>query len=66
MPTWWSAFVGGTPAEGLYADDAAIVNVGFSLGKELIITDKLTFPVKGSLVSNPEAEDIFLVMKVTF
>lgn len=62
----WSAFVGGTPAEGLYADNAAIVNVGFSLTNELIINDKLTLPVEGSLISNPEAEDVFLVMKVTF
>lgn len=61
-----SAFVGGTPTEGLYAADAAIVNVGFMLANELIINDKFTIPVKGSLISNPEAEDIFLVMKVSF
>lgn len=61
-----SGFVGGTPAEGLYAADAGLVNVGFSLGKSITINEQISLPVEASLVSNPEAEDIFFVLKASF
>jgi hypothetical protein len=59
-------FIGGTPAEGLYANEAAIVNAGFSASKDLKVTDSFSIPISASLVSNPKAEDIFLVFKITF
>ena len=59
-------FIGGTTGEGLYSDKAAIVNAGFSASKELKISQSYSLPISASLVSNPKAEDIFLIFKMTF
>lgn len=59
-------FAGGTIAEGLYADKAALVHTGISLSKEIKFTDAFSLPVSATLSSNPKAEDIFLVFKATF
>ncbi|MFO7940896.1 MAG: hypothetical protein R6U66_14200 [Bacteroidales bacterium] len=59
-----SFFIGGTPAEGLYAQEAGIVNLGCSVGKQLDFGN-LQIPVAFELISNPKAEDIFFVCKVT-
>ncbi len=61
----FSLFAGGTPAEGLYASKAALVNLGVSASKSVEINKKISIPVSMSLVSNPEAEDIFFIVKVT-
>jgi len=58
-------FAGATPAEGLYASEAAIVNLGLSAGKSIQINENISIPVSMSLVSNPKAEDIFIIIKVT-
>ncbi|MEA3504218.1 MAG: TorF family putative porin [Bacteroidota bacterium] len=60
----FSFFVGGTPNKGLYASDAAIVNIGCSASKTISI-DNYKIPIEASLISNPEAENIFLVLKTT-
>lgn len=57
-------FVGGTPAEGLYAQKTGIVNLGCSVARELDF-GKLQIPVAFELISNPTAEDIFFICKVT-
>ncbi len=58
-------FVGGTPANGLYNTGANIVNVGFSLNKDIKISDNFTLPVKATFVVNPTKEDVFFVVGVT-
>ncbi|MBI9055241.1 MAG: hypothetical protein JEY96_15565 [Bacteroidales bacterium] len=53
--------------EGFYGQrSAGIINLGFSLAKELKITDNYSLPVFGSLITNPEAENIFMVFGVSF
>lgn len=58
-------FVGGTVAEGYYADEAAIVNVGLTASKEIPITQKFSIPISGSFIINPHARDVFLVLSLT-
>ena len=62
----FNLFLGGTPSEGLYASEAAIVNAGISISKNIKITDAYNLPLSASLISNPNAEDIFLTFKITF
>ena len=53
--------------EGFYGQRAAgIINLGFSLSKEVKITDNYSLPVFGSLITNPEAQNIFMVFGVSF
>jgi hypothetical protein len=53
--------------EGFYGQrSAGIINLGFSLAKELKITDHYSLPVFGSIITNPEAENIFMVFGVSF
>jgi len=61
-----SYFMGGTVAEGFYAEKAAIVNVGFKASRELEFSEKVSVPVAASLILNPEAQDIFFVFSLTF
>lgn len=42
-----------------------IVNLGFTLSKDIQITEKFALPVFGSLITNPEAENIFLVFGIS-
>ena len=52
---------------GFYGQRAAgIIKLGLSLSKEIKITDSFSLPVFGSLISNPEAENIFMVLGVSF
>ncbi|BDX39525.1 hypothetical protein CYCD_28800 [Tenuifilaceae bacterium CYCD] len=58
-------FIGGTFNEGLYNDEANIVNVGFKTSKEIEITDKFKLPVSATFAVNPAKEDIFFVVGIT-
>lgn len=58
-------FIGGTFNEGLYNDEANIVNVGFKTTKEIEITDKFKLPVSATFALNPAKEDIFFVVGIT-
>ncbi len=58
-------FAGGTPAKGLYAQKAALVNIGLGLSHELVINDSFKIPVFATFVINPSAQDIFLVFGIT-
>jgi len=68
-----NAFLGYTPTKpdlengmpGYYGDDAGIINLGISAEKEIKITDHFCLPLKASLITNPQAENIFLVVGVT-
>jgi hypothetical protein len=52
---------------GFYGQEAAgIINLGFSLSKEIKITDSYSLPVSGSIITNPEAENIFMVFGISF
>jgi hypothetical protein len=59
-------FLGGTPRSGYYSDKAAIVNAGVTASHNLKITDSFSMPVYTSFVVNPDANDVFLVLGLTF
>lgn len=48
-----------------YGDKPGIINLGVSARKEIPVTEKFSFPVQASLVTNPMAESIFLVFSVS-
>jgi hypothetical protein len=56
-----SAGIGGTPGEGLYADQASVVNISLKASKEIKITDSFSLPVFGQIILNPNQEDVFFV-----
>lgn len=58
--------LGATPSEGLYADDAGLVNAGFTAHKEIKITEHFSIPSTFSLMANPSAEKVFFVAGFTF
>jgi hypothetical protein len=62
----FNTFIGGTTGKGYYAGGPAIVNVGISFVRYFKINEKLSLPLSGSLVLNPDTEDIFLIVKITF
>lgn len=62
-----SAFVGFTPAKGIYSEyDYSVMNIGFNTSKEIEITDKYKLPLKATFAVNPAAERVFLVVGFTF
>lgn len=65
----YSVFAGFTTGKGIYlpdgADGLSFVNVGFSVSKEIPITEKFSLPVSSALIFNPQAENIFLVFGIS-
>ena len=59
-------FGGGTPRKGYYAGKAAVTNVGVTLSKDIEVTDKFSIPCKGSFIVNPDTQNVFLVLSVSF
>jgi len=47
---------------GFYADSLGVVNLGISVVKKIKISNSFTIPFSGSLIANPEAEKIFMVI----
>ncbi len=54
-------FIGVTPYKGYYANSFNIVNAGFSIEQNLIITENFQIPVFGKLHLNPFKESIHFV-----
>lgn len=59
-------FVGFTPQEGLYGSEMGIVNVGITGYRSIQITDKYSLPVKASIITNPQIENIYFAFGITF
>jgi hypothetical protein len=61
----YSIFCGATTGEGIYltpeADGFSVVNVGLGVSKDIKITEHWSLPVFGQLITNPQAQNIFLV-----
>ncbi|MEZ4999176.1 MAG: hypothetical protein R2744_03295 [Bacteroidales bacterium] len=56
----------GEPA-GFYGQESAgLINLGLTLSREIGISDSYSLPVSGSLISNPEAGNIFMVFGISF
>lgn len=60
--------IGGTASESYFlgSDDAAIINTGISLAKEIRITDKYSLPISFSFTVNPHTESIYSVFGISF
>lgn len=53
--------------EGFYKNENnGVINVGFTLSKELKITDKFSVPIQSSFIVNPESENVFMTFGMTF
>ena len=61
-----SAFVGATANKGYYAEKPAVVNTGLSLERPIAVSDSFSFNLNTSFIVNPRAEDVFLVVGLTF
>lgn len=51
---------------GFYGDKVGIVNLGLSTSKEISITNSFKLPLTVSLITNPQAEKIYLVAGFSF
>ena len=60
----FSAEVGMTFWEGLYADKMNVVNIGLSMAKKIKITDNIVIPVSGKLIFNPYLQKSHFVFAV--
>ena len=59
-------FVGGIPfGSPWYGPYGGIVNAGVTLSKTITITKDFSLPVYGSVITNPQAESVFLVFGIT-
>jgi uncharacterized protein (TIGR02001 family) len=59
-------FVGA--GDGWHSGDGefALVNVGISTSKEIVITDTFTIPLSGAVILNPDSEQFYIVVGVSF
>lgn len=53
-------FAGITPFSGYYADRFAIINAGIGLSKSLILSSRLSIPLRMMLISNPYQTNYFI------
>ena len=71
--TGCSAYIGFTPNNpdrskgetGFYGPSAGVINLGITATREIKITDTFSLPVNASLITNPQAENIFLVFGIS-
>jgi len=59
-------FMGFTPDEGFYGTSAGIVNLGLTAYRKIKITDRFELPLKASLITNPQTENIYFIVGVSF
>jgi hypothetical protein len=60
-------FVGGIPfGSAWYGPYAGIVNAGVTVSKQIRITKDYSLPVFGSVITNPQAESVFMVFGISF
>jgi hypothetical protein len=68
-----SAFMGFTPDKpdidkgetGYYGNGPGVINLGITASKSIRITDTFSLPVSTSIITNPQAENIFLVFGIS-
>jgi len=61
-----SSFVGITPDKGYYSEQFDVVNAGFTVARDIEITDRFSLPIYGSFIVNPSTENVFMVMGLAF
>lgn len=58
-------FVGAASAHSIYGEKAGLVNVGVGAYKDLVFSDKFTLPLFCRFITNPQAENIHLVVGIS-
>ncbi len=59
-------FVGGIPfGSGWYGPCGGVVNAGLTVSKSIVISKDYSLPVFGSVITNPQAQSIFLVFGIS-
>lgn len=53
-------------AEGWYGDSGGVINLGVSLSKNIKFSENIELPAFSSLIFNPEAGNIFMVIGISF
>ena len=53
---------------GIYTTDQNfnVVNLGITASKEIPVTDRYSIPISASLITNPEAQKVYLVFGISF
>lgn len=52
---------------GFYGNKTSgVINLGLKVSKSIQISDKFALPVQASIITNPEAENIFMVFGISF
>ena len=51
---------------GFYGNSPGVINIGVTALKEIQITEKFALPITASLITNPQAEKVFLVVGFSF
>ncbi len=61
-----SLFVGGGDGWHTSTGDFALTNIGLSVSKELEISETFSLPLSGAVILNPETEQFYVVVGVSF
>ncbi|MEX2369504.1 MAG: TorF family putative porin [Bacteroidales bacterium] len=61
-----SLFVGAGNGWHTTTGDFALTNVGLSVSKELALTESFSLPLTGTVILNPETEQFYVVVGVSF
>lgn len=60
-------FIGGIPfGSSWYGTSGGIINLGCTVSRSIAISKEYSLPVFGSVVTNPQAESVFLVFGISF
>jgi len=63
-------FIGATTGKGIYlpdgSDNFSVVNLGLSLSKAVTVTEAFSLPITASVITNPQAKNIFFVVGFSF
>jgi hypothetical protein len=54
-----------TGETGYYGSGPGVINLGITASREIRITETFSLPVSASLITNPQAENIFLVFGIS-
>lgn len=46
--------------------DFALVNVGIGTSKDIVVTDTFTIPLSGAIILNPDSEQFYIVVGISF
>lgn len=59
-------FVGGIPfGSAWYGPYGGVVNAGFTVSKSIVLSKEYSLPVFGSVITNPQAESVYMVFGIS-